>query len=162
MVFGGDHRMGTGTVSHPQASAQVVRIGHAIEHQQQRLHALRQRYISLAGLQLLQQFVQRMRLDKGLDPCHHTLVTVAAAELGQAHAIGLDQADTRFFDALHKLAHAGVAAGGFDVDFENRRGCGFDTHPDGMEAEQGFGTGHKPLSRRSGGSSLQLGPRTFA
>ena len=77
MVFGGDHGVCTGAVCHAQAGAQVVRIGHAVQHQQQGCgHA--------AGLQLLQQFIERGDLRHRIDTRHHTLMAMAAGHFGQS------------------------------------------------------------------------------
>jgi hypothetical protein len=51
MVLGRDHGVGAGAVGDPQAGAQIVRIGDAIQHQQQR-----------RALHSVQQVIQRMRL----------------------------------------------------------------------------------------------------
>jgi hypothetical protein len=103
MVLGGDHGVGAGAVGHPQARAQVVRVGHAVQHQQQRL--------GRAGfLQLLKQFIQRLDLGQHVDPGDHTLVAVAAAHLGQAQAVGFNQADAGLAGPVSELAHARIAA----------------------------------------------------
>jgi hypothetical protein len=140
MVLRGNHGMGAGAIGHAQAGAEVVRVGDAVEHQQQRRLA--------TGLHLLEQVVERRHLRHRLHPRRHALVPVAATELGQAHAVGLDQAHTRFLDPLDELAHAGVAPGGFEIDLDDGFRRGFQPHADGVEAEKDFGATNpwpKPL-----------------
>ena len=80
-----------------------------------------------------------MHLFDLLHPGCNALVAVAACQLGQTHAIGFDHAHTTFSHLLHKLAHAGIAPTGIDIDFNNGLRCGFETHAHGVEAEKYFG-----------------------
>jgi hypothetical protein len=116
-----------------------VRIGHAVKHQNQRLLAFCQRLVGLRGFELLQQFVQRMHLRQLLHPGGDALVTMAAAELGQTHAVGLDQAHTGFIDLVNELPHARIAPGGLKIYFDDGSRRGFKAHAHGMKAEQNFG-----------------------
>jgi hypothetical protein len=50
----------------------------------------------------------------------NTLMTMAARQLGQAHAVSLYEPDTGFLSAFDELPHAGITAGGFKIDFDNR------------------------------------------
>ena len=137
--------MHTGTVCYPQTSTQVVRIGHSIEHQNQRLSALLRWQFCVGRLQVFQQFVQRMHLGERVHPRHHTLVAVAASQPCQAHTVGLEQAHTYLLHPLDKLAHAGIAPGRVNVDFNDGFGCGLHTHAHGMKAEQCFGSRHAAI-----------------
>ena len=139
MVFGRYHRVHARAIGHPQAGAQVVRIGHAVQHQNEGIDPLLWRQRGLGRLQVLQQFVQGMHLLQGLHPRRHALVAMAAAELGQAHAVGLDQPHARFFGFVQKLAHACVAPGGLEVDFNNRLRGGFQAYAQRVEAKQNLG-----------------------
>ena len=139
MVLGGDHRVRAGTVSHPQASAQVVRISHPIENQNQWVHALLDRQRKLRRLQTFQQFVKRMHLGQDLDAGYHALVTMATAEFGQAHAVGFDQPDAGFLHFVEKLAHARIAACGFEINFDDGTRSGFQADAHGVKAEQYLG-----------------------
>ena len=65
-------------------------------------------------------------------------MVVVAAEFGQAQAVSFNQADARFFGALHKLLHTRVAAAGVDQDFLHRLRRDFDAHADGMKAKENF------------------------
>ena len=130
MVLGRNHGMRTGPIGHPQASAQVVRIGDAIEHQQQR---------RLVTGQAVQQIVQRSHLGQRLDPRDHALVAMVATQLGQAQAVGLDQSNIRLFGALDELAHARIAAGRLEIDFDDGGGRRLEAHADGVKAVQHFG-----------------------
>ena len=116
-----------------------MRVGHAVEHQQQRLGA--------AGFfELLQQLVERRDLRDGIDAGNNALMAVAAAHFGQAQAVGLDQAHTGFAGAIKELAHAGVAARGVKKNFKDGLGRGFEPHADGMKTEKNFGgRGHAPI-----------------
>ena len=120
---------------HTQAGTQVVRVGYAVQHQNQRGCALLGRERGIGGLQLFQQFVQRMLLRQGLHARRHTLVAVAAAQFGQALTVGFDQPHTTLFGALQKLAHAGIAPVGLEMDFDNGGWRGLETHAQGMKAE---------------------------
>ena len=76
---------------------------------------------------------------QGLHPCRHTLVAMAAAELGQAHAIGFNQPHAGLFGFVQKLAHARIAPGGLEVDFNNRLRGGFQAYAHGVKAKQNLG-----------------------
>jgi hypothetical protein len=75
----------------------------------------------------------------------NTLMTMAARQLGQAHAVSLYQPDTSLLSAFNELAHASIAAGGFKIDFDNRLRCCFQTNTDRMETEKNFGRRHAPI-----------------
>ena len=93
----------------------------------------------------VQQVVERGDLGQGLHPRGHALVAVAAAELGQAQAVGLDQSRTGLGGALQELAHARVAARRFEIDFDDGFRRGFQAHAHGMEAVKHFGRRHRPI-----------------
>ena len=116
-------------IGHAQTRAQVVRIGHAIQHQQQR---------DLAFRQLVEVVIQGMALQQSLDPGHHALVTVAATQLGQAQTIAGDDAHAAVLGALHELAHAHIAPAGIDMQFNNGLGSSFHAHTHRMETKNHF------------------------
>jgi hypothetical protein len=146
MILGRDHRMRSRAIGHAKARAEVVRIGHAVQHQQQRL-------ADAVCLQLLQQFVQRMHLGHGLHASGHALVAMAASQLGKAFAVGLDQPDAGRLGAVEELAHARIAARGLVVDLDDGLGRGLHAHADGVEAEENFGGRHgAQLSRQLSGA----------
>src|SRR6218665_1485058 len=129
-----------GPVGHAQAGPEVVRIGHAVEHQQQGRSAA-------CGLELFQQFVERTDRRHGLHARGHALAAMAAGQLGDAHAVSLDQAGAGRAGAFEKLAHARVAPRGLVVDLDDRVGRGLQTHAHGVKAEQDFGAGHRAIIR---------------
>ena len=136
MVLGRDHGLRASAVGHPQAGAQIVRVGHAVEHQQQGLGD--------AGLfKLLQQLIERCDLGHGIDARDHALMAVAAAHLGQAQAIALDHANAGFADAVGELAHAGIAARNIIKNLQHRLGRGFEANTNGMETEKNFVGGRR-------------------
>ena len=57
------------------------------------------------------------------------------ASLDRRSAVGLDQAHTGLIGTLQKLAHARVAPGGLEIDFDDGLGRGFQAHAHGMKAE---------------------------
>ena len=128
MVLGSDDGMGAGAVGHAQAGAQVVRVGHAVQHQQQRrpLHAIEQ---------VVQRAGGRQRLRAG----DHALVAGAARQPGQPHAVGLDGAQAGLLHLVQELAHARVLAAGIHVDLGEGPGGGAQAHAHCVEAEQDFG-----------------------
>ena len=124
--------MGTSTVGHTQAGSQIVRIGHAVQHQQQR-----------RLLQVVEQIVQRTLLADLADAGHHPLVAMAATQTRQAQAIGLDQVDVRLLGALQKLPHARIAPAGIKKYLDHRLRRHFEAHANGVEAKDDFvGCGH--------------------
>ena len=132
MVLGRNHGVCACTVGHAQAGTEVVRVGHAVKHQQQGLGD--------AGLlQLLQQLVERLDLGHRIDPGDHALMAMAAAHFGQAQAVGFNQPDTGFARPVGELAHPGIAAGGIEKNLQHRLGGGFQAYAYGMKAEKNFG-----------------------
>ncbi|MOA13683.1 hypothetical protein D3C78_1337450 [compost metagenome] len=67
---------------------------------------------------------------------------MAAGELGEAFAVGFDQACAGFTRAVQELAHAGVAARGLVIDFDDGLRRGLQTHAYGVKAEENFGGRH--------------------
>ena len=98
--FGRDHRVRAGAVGHAQAGAEVVRVGDAVEHQQQRV-----------ALDRVERVVERMAHRHRLDARHHALVAVRAAQLVQALVVAVDDLRAGLAGALDELrACAGRAA----------------------------------------------------
>ena len=81
-------------------------------------------------------FVQRPHLGHGVHTGGHTLVAMAASQLGQTQTIGLDQAHTGFVGFFQKLTHARVMALGIEMDLADGGGGGLESHRDGVKAEQ--------------------------
>ena len=121
--------MRTRTIGHAQTRAEVVRIGHAVEHQDQRRFNF---------LDAFEQLVQRMG---HLDFTHargHALVSMTAREFGQTWAIGLNQTNPRVGGTVHELTHARIAACGVEVNFDDGLRRCFHAHTDGVKAEENF------------------------
>ena len=66
-------------------------------------------------------------------------MSVAPGELGQAQAVGLDQPHSSLIRALQKLAHARIAPGRFEQDFDDGFRGRFETNAHGVKTEQDFG-----------------------
>jgi hypothetical protein len=64
---------------------------------------------------------------------------MAAGQLGQAHAVGFDQAGAGISDTIEKLPHPRIAPGRIHIDFDNRLRRGLEAHAHGMKSEQNFG-----------------------
>ena len=69
-------------------------------------------------------------------------MAVATRQLGDANAVGFDQAGTGLFGTVQKLPHARIAARGFVINLDDRLGRGLQAHAHGMKAEENFGGGH--------------------
>ena len=133
MVLGRDHRVRTRAIGHTQTGPQVVGVGHAVQHQQQRR--------LVVGLQLVQQIVERSGTLERVDARRHALVAVAAGQLGNAQAVGLDHPRTSLLRPLQELAHALVTPRRIDIDLDDGLRRRLQAHADGMETEQDFGGG---------------------
>ena len=131
MVFGGDHGVCARTVGHTQACAQVVGVGHAVQHQEQG-----------RAFHGVEQVVQRVVLRHGRDHRHHALVAVATGQLGQALTVRFDHAHARVSGLVDELAHARIAARDLVMDFNNGLGGDLEANAHGMKAEQHFGRRH--------------------
>ena len=103
MVFGRYHCVSTSAVSHTQASAQVVRIGHAIKYQQQGVFNAR-------GFKILKQFIQRSDLRQRINPRHHALMAMATAHFCQPQTIRFHQLDAAVTRPVSELAHPRISA----------------------------------------------------
>ena len=110
-----------------------MRVGDAVEHQQQR--------IALDGIE---RVVERVAHRHRVDARHDALVAVRAAHLLQPLVIAVEQLRAGLLRAFDELAHALVAPRRVDVDFENRLRRGLQPDGDGMKAEQDFGS-HAPM-----------------
>ena len=132
--------MGSRTIGHAQAGAQVVRVGHAIKHQQQGL-------LDAIGFEVFKQFVERGDLRHGLHARRDALVAMASGQLGNAHAVGLDQAGTGLAGTVEKLAHAGIAPRHLVINLDDGFRRGLQTHTHGVKAEENFGAGHGGIIR---------------
>ena len=134
MVFGRYHRVRARAVGHPQAGSKVVRVGHAVQHQQQRI-------LYTGRLQVFKQLVKRRDLRQRINPRHHALMAVAAAHFGQAQAVRFHQLDAAVTRAVGELAHARIAPLHVVEDFKHGLGRGFDAHAYSVKAEKIFGGG---------------------
>ena len=132
MVFGRNDRVCPRAIGHAQTRAQVVGVGDAVEHQDQGLGRT-------GGFEVFQQLVERVHLFDGLHTGGHPLVAVATGELGDAQAVGFDQTNAGFFDAVNELAHARIAARGLEMNFDDGLRGHFQAHADGVKAEKHFG-----------------------
>jgi len=70
---------------------------------------------------------------------------MAAGQLGDALAVGFDQAGTGLAGAVEELAHARIAPRDLVVDLDDGFGRGLQTHAHGVEAEKNFGGRHAPI-----------------
>ncbi len=100
-----DHRVRAECIGAAQACAQVVRIGDAVEHQQQRRFG-----------QAFEDVVERLVLKRGVDLGHDTLVPVAAGHRIEALILDRVHDHACAFRALDQLARPPVAARGDHVD----------------------------------------------
>ena len=127
------HSVHPGAVGHTQAGTQVVRVGHAVQHQ----HEWR-------ALHFFQHLVQRMARRQRVHAGHHALVARATGHGGQSVIVGLDQLDAGVACAFDELAHAAVAPAAVEMNFSDGLRRGLQPHGDGMEAEEDFGAHGKP------------------
>jgi hypothetical protein len=125
MVLGRHHRMGAGPVGHAQAGAEVVRVGHAVEHQHQR-----------RSFDEIERVVERLGQSQWLDSRHHALVPVRAGELAQAFVAALDELDAGLDRTGDEVLHASVASRRIDVQLEHRARRRPETDAHRMETEQ--------------------------
>jgi hypothetical protein len=70
---------------------------------------------------------------------------MTARQLGQSHAVGLNEPHARFLRSLNELAHARIAARRFKINFNNRMGRCFQTHTQGVKTEKDLRRGHAPI-----------------
>ena len=127
MVLGRNHGMRPSAIGHTQTSTQVVRIGHAVQHQEQRRTFNR-----------IQQIVQGVVLRDRGDHGHHALVTMATGQFGQTLTVRFDHAHARIAGLVDELAHARIASGDLVMDFNNGLGGDLEANAHGMKAEQHF------------------------
>ena len=129
--------MSIGTLGSSDNRAQVVRIGHAIQHQQQRRR-----------LQPIQQIVQRARALQLLHARGHALMARAARQAGQAQAIGLNHARARFLHTRQKLLHAGIAPRSVHINLDHGSRRDLEPHTHGMKAKQNLGRARHEATRK--------------
>jgi len=103
--------VGAGGIGDAQAGAEIVRIGHAVEHQKQR-----------RAVDAVEQFREILRERHVARARHHALVTLGVREPPQTRFVGGDQAHARFLRRVQKLRHAAVLARGVVINiFDGRR-----------------------------------------
>jgi hypothetical protein len=104
-VLGDDQRVHAQGVRHAQAGTEIVRIGHAVQNQQQR------------GLfEALEDGVEVPRGGRSLDPRGDALVARVTRHAVEPGALHHDHAHTARLRRLRQVAHAAVAARLIDVD----------------------------------------------
>ena len=124
VVFRGDYGVCPCPVGYTQACAEIVRVGNAVEHEQQ-----------WWLLQAVEQVIERMAGFNRCYPRYYALVPVVASKAREAQAVGLDELHLRFFGALKKLPHAGIAPRGIEEYFCHCFGGGFQVDAYGMKAK---------------------------
>ena len=148
MVLRRDHRVRAGAVGDAQAGAEVVRVGDAVEDEDQRRLAAR--------LGRLERVVERVAARDRLDDRDDALVAVVAGEAAQALVVAVDQANLGGLGASDQLAHALVAPAGVDVHFDDRARRRLEAHADRVEAEQEV-AGHRPMVATSQSTPISTG-----
>ena len=132
-----DQRVHAERIRAAQAGAEVVRIGHAVEHQQQRR-------LGRAFEDIFQRNVRQRTVDDGDD----ALVPLVPGHGLQAPFVDGLHVDRRGLGALDQFAHAAIAARGVDV----KRLYAFRVIPqarnDRVEAEQEAGGFHGGTSAK--------------
>jgi hypothetical protein len=132
LVLGRHHRMRSGRIGDAQTGAEVVRIGDAVEHQQQGRLA-----------QTFQHIVQRYMFCLRGDLRHHALMLSAAGQSVEPFRIGQDDAHPVSLRQFQQVAHAAVLAAFGDSNFPDVVSGMAQLGGDGMEAmdQPGIGTG---------------------
>ena len=128
VVLRRDHGVRAGAVGDAQAGAEVVRVGDAVEDEDERRLAAR--------FGRLERVVERVAARDRLDDRDDALVAVVAGETAQALVVAVDEAHLGGFGTRDELAHALVAPAGVDVDFDDRARRRLQAHADRVEAEQ--------------------------
>ena len=128
MIFRGHHGMCARSIGHAQTGAQVVRVGHAVQHQHQR-----------RALHFIQHLVQRVTRRQCVHARHHTLVACAAGLRGEGSVFAVHQLCAGIARTLDEAAHARVAPRGINVNLDDGLRRGLQPHGHGVEAEKNFG-----------------------
>jgi hypothetical protein len=76
-----------------------------------------------------------MYLRHRLHTSSNALVTMTAAQFGQAQVVSFDQTGAGFVGSIKELPHARVAACGFVLNFDDGLRRSFQTYAHGMKAE---------------------------
>src|SRR3954471_21221319 len=111
------------TVRDPQAGAEIVRVGNAVEHEEERV------------LDLFQDLIQGIGSLAHLDARDHALVTPAAVEAVQAAGRHAHEVHLGALGHRGEVPGARIVAGFVEVDLEHRRGLGAEAREHGGEAE---------------------------
>jgi hypothetical protein len=153
VVLRRDHGVRAGAIGDAQARAEVVRVGHAVEHEHER-----------RTFDLVERVVERLGERERLDPRHHALVPMRAGELREPVVAALDDPHARLDRAGDEVLHPRVAPRRVDVQLEHRARRGLEAHADRVEAEQDA-RGHRPIvafvhAVRSAGRAA-MRPRRF-
>ena len=128
-------------IRHAKTGTKIVRIGNAIQHEQQRL------------LHLLEDVVQAVGEILHLDPRHDPLVPPAAVEAIEALGRYQMQTHARALGDGRQILCARVVARFVEEDFDDRLRIGAQPCEDGVEAEH--------YSRLSGGLPAHTGSRDY-
>ena len=131
-VLGHDHRVRAERVGAAQARAQVVRIGHAVEHQQQR------RLVETFE-HVVERAVRQRRVDFGDD----ALVPVAAGDRIEPLVVDRMHGHAGAFRTLDQLARTTVVARRDHVDRAHAFRMLAQSRGDGVEAGEITGVGHR-------------------
>ena len=114
-------------VGHAQAGAQVVRVGDAVEYQQQ--------WRAVDGVQQLIEIARQRQLRRKGD---HALVTARADDFVETRRIDGHDAHVGRLGGGDHVFHAAVDAAGIDENFFHGRRFMTQTRGDGVEAENHF------------------------
>ena len=120
--------MRAGAVGDAQASTEVVRVGDAVENENERRLARR--------LDGVERVVERMTRGQRLDARDDSLVPIRAGETAQAMRVALDDAHAACQGALDQRAHALVTPARVDMNLDHRGRRGLEAHRHRMESEQ--------------------------
>ena len=128
VVLGRDDGVRARAVGDAQAGAEVVRVGDAVEDEDERRLA--------GGVDRVERVVERVAARDRLDDRDDALMAIVAGEAAQALVVAVDEANLGGLGTSDQLAHALVAPAGVDVDFDDRTPRCLEPHADRVEAEQ--------------------------
>jgi hypothetical protein len=131
-ILGHDHRLRAEGVRAAQARPEVVRIGHSVEHQQQRW-----------SLSRFEDVVQRDVRQRVVDDRHHALVLPMARKCEQPRGIDRMHAYVRRVGPRDEIAQARILPAGKHIEIVHGVRALAQAGGDRVKAEQGAGGGHQ-------------------
>ena len=152
VVLRRDDGVRAGTVGHAQAGAQVVRVGHAVEHQHQRRAAARASSTSSS------EWRCASGVTRATTPWWRGCRPAGAGARRRCRSACAPASRARSTNwRMRASRRAGV-----DMDLDDGCGRGLQPHGDGMEAEQDLGAHRANASRRRGAARAPMLRRTIA